>query len=83
MTEICRRWDNENSMQRTILSASLLLTVFVPAGAQTTAMAVVEKNCIACHGTASMGGLDLRQRELALKGGGRGPALVPGKPQES
>ncbi|MEO8662681.1 MAG: DUF1549 domain-containing protein, partial [Bryobacteraceae bacterium] len=30
-----------------------------------------------------MSGLDLRQRETALKGGSRGPALVPGKPSES
>ena len=29
------------------------------------------------------GGLDLRQREAALKGGGRGPALVPGDAQAS
>ena len=70
-------------MQRTILSTSLLLTVFVPAGARRTAMSVVEKNCITCHGTARMGGLDLRQRELALKGGDRGPAFMPGKPQDS
>ena len=36
-----------------------------------------------CHGTAQMSGLDLRQRESMLKGGKRGPALVPGDAEES
>ena len=30
-----------------------------------------------------MSGLDLRQRESILKGGKRGPAIVPGKPADS
>lgn len=70
-------------MLRTVLVASLLLAAIAPAGAQSPAMGVLEKHCMACHGPARMAGLDLRQRDLALKGGGRGPALVPGKPDES
>jgi hypothetical protein len=48
-----------------------------------TAREVLESNCGTCHGEARMGGLDLRTREAMLKGGKRGPAIVPGKPDES
>ena len=47
------------------------------------AQAILATNCVSCHGETSMAGLDLRQREAALKGGGRGPALVPGNAQAS
>ncbi len=39
---------------------------------------ILEKNCLTCHGPAQMSGLDLRQRDTMLKGGKRGPAIVPG-----
>jgi len=42
--------------------------------------------CLSCHSASSvpvMGGLRLDDREAALKGGGRGPAIVSGKPEES
>src|SRR5207248_517686 len=43
------------------------------------------RQCQACHSspTAPMGGLRLDSREALLKGGTRGPAIVPGKPAES
>ena len=47
------------------------------------ALAILEKNCVACHGAAQMSGLDLRQREALLKGGARGPGVEPGNPDES
>jgi mono/diheme cytochrome c family protein len=47
------------------------------------ALAVLEKNCISCHGAAQMSGLDMRQREGLLKGGKRGPAIVPEHPEKS
>jgi mono/diheme cytochrome c family protein len=47
------------------------------------ASAVIEANCLACHGEGRMGGLDLRSRAAALKGGARGPAVVPGKAVDS
>ena len=41
-------------------------------------------NCLACHcKTTSKGGLNLETRELMLKGGDTGPAIVPMKPGES
>ena len=39
---------------------------------------------MACHtGKFKKSGLDLSTRDLAIRGGDRGPALVPGKAQES
>ena len=45
--------------------------------------AILQRNCLTCHGPARMSGLDLRQRHSMLKGGKRGPAVVPGKAEES
>ena len=40
--------------------------------------------CLLCHGRRRQeGGLDLRTREAALKGGVSGPAIVPGEPDQS
>jgi hypothetical protein len=40
--------------------------------------------CLACHGPDEQeGGLRLDSREAAIKGGKRGPAVVPAKPAES
>ena len=46
---------------------------------------VLVRQCLACHSspTSPMGGLRLDTREGIVKGGDRGPALVPGKPSES
>jgi len=41
------------------------------------------KNCHACHTSSRMGGLELDSREHLLKGGNSGPAVLPGKPDES
>ena len=47
---------------------------------------VLAKNCYACHSGDSgspMGGLFLNTRAGILKGGKSGPAIVPGKPEDS
>ncbi len=45
---------------------------------------ILAQNCLPCHGAAmQMSGLDLRTRDSILKGGNRGPSLVPGAPQQS
>ncbi|MDA1094363.1 MAG: PSD1 and planctomycete cytochrome C domain-containing protein [Acidobacteria bacterium] len=45
---------------------------------------IFERSCWNCHGAASqLSGLDLRTRDTALDGGKRGPALVPGRGEES
>lgn len=47
------------------------------------ALRILEANCLSCHGAAKMAGLDLRTRESALAGGGRGAALLPGNAKQS
>jgi len=45
---------------------------------------LLEKQCLACHNDQSkQAGLDLSTREGLLRGGDRGPAIVPGDPQNS
>src|SRR5438105_2024631 len=44
---------------------------------------ILADNCFACHTSLHMGGLEMRSRETLLTGGKRGPAVVPGKPEES
>jgi hypothetical protein len=44
---------------------------------------VLVEKCVSCHGTEkAKGGLRLDTRDAVLKGGERGPAVVPGKPKE-
>jgi len=43
------------------------------------AVALIESQCLQCHGTEKISGLDLRAREGLLKGGTRGAAVVPGQ----
>lgn len=76
-----------------VLSVSLLAALWISFAAavpaQTNddtgraALAILDKNCISCHGAAQMSGLDMRQRDGLLKGGKRGPAITPGKPAAS
>ncbi|MFN7803684.1 MAG: PSD1 and planctomycete cytochrome C domain-containing protein [Planctomycetaceae bacterium] len=45
---------------------------------------VLAEHCLECHGgKKQQGGFNLAKRELLLKGGDSGVALVPGKPDES
>ncbi len=45
---------------------------------------VLAENCFSCHGaTKQKGGLRLDSRAEILKGGDSGPAIEPGKPEES
>ena len=46
--------------------------------------ALLQKSCLGCHGVgAQLSGLDLRSRAASLKGGTRGPSLVPGHADRS
>ncbi len=44
---------------------------------------LLAKSCYGCHSTAPMGGLAVNSRAALLKGGNNGPAIIPGKPEES
>jgi len=76
------------SMRNSALKAFwvLLAAVNLTAAEETQdrALAILRDNCLACHSkAASMSGLDLSTRESALKGGQRGPAIVPGRASDS
>src|SRR6266704_3292972 len=75
---------------RVALVATGLLYVAVTAQAEDPSLffesrirPVLANNCFACHQNSQLGGLRLDSREAILKGGKSGPALVPGKPEES
>src|SRR6266481_1551854 len=51
--------------------------------AEKTAKAILEAKCLTCHGDARMSDLDLREPATILKGGKRGPAVVPGNAEAS
>lgn len=51
--------------------------------AEPSATAIIQTTCVTCHGQARTSDLDLRDLKAALTGGKRGPALVPGKADES
>ena len=45
---------------------------------------ILKQNCLACHGAAlRMSKLDLRTRDSVLRGGERGPAIIPHNPKRS
>src|SRR5215471_11199101 len=52
-----------------------------PAGK--AARSILESKCALCHGSTQTSGLDVRERETMLKGGKRGPAIVPGNAEQS
>ncbi|MDA2937440.1 DUF1553 domain-containing protein [Acidobacteria bacterium AH-259-A15] len=50
----------------------------------TEVLPLLQEKCFQCHGEAQqMSNFDLQTRAGALKGGLHGPAIVPGKPEES
>ena len=45
---------------------------------------ILQAQCVRCHHDgAIMGGLNLMNREVAMKGSSRGPVIVPGEPEKS
>jgi hypothetical protein len=63
----------------------LALTPPISAGeASGAAIAILDARCASCHGESTgRSGLKLISRESILKGGSRGAAVVPGKPEQS
>ena len=77
-------------MVRPIALPTLLLALTLPVWGQQPATSpenpvrkIFADNCLTCHGSAKMSGLDLQTRESILAGGKRGPAVIPGKSAES
>ncbi|MBM3981738.1 MAG: DUF1549 domain-containing protein [Planctomycetes bacterium] len=78
-------------MTRFLLSLALFVSASAVRAADPAALDHFEKHvrpvlvekCLNCHGEKAKGALRLDTRAAALKGGERGPAVVPGKPKES
>ncbi|HYP15282.1 MAG TPA: c-type cytochrome domain-containing protein, partial [Bryobacteraceae bacterium] len=63
--------------------AFAVLTSWQSGIAAEPAVAILQKNCASCHGAAKMSGFDVRDRDAVMRGGKRGPAVVPGQSKES
>src|SRR4051794_22753843 len=50
---------------------------------ETRVRPVLANRCYVCHSSTPMGGLAVNSRAAMLKGGATGPAVVPGKPDDS
>jgi mono/diheme cytochrome c family protein len=50
---------------------------------ETRVRPILANNCYACHTGSALGGLRVDSREALLKGGKSGPAIVPGKQDQS
>ena len=59
-----------------IALSSLALTA--RADVSDDAVRLLHERCVSCHGEVRMSGLDVRSSEALLKGGKRGPSVVPG-----
>ena len=80
--DIVRRWI-EAGMPGETLEAPVPETA-PPVREREVMAAILGAKCLPCHGRRRQeAGLDLRTREGLLKGGKSGPAIVPGKPEES
>ncbi len=67
-----------------VTAAGVLFAFALPVwSADARAREILQHRCWGCHGVAQMSGLDLRSRQAMLKGGSRGPAIVPGDPDHS
>ncbi|HEU0006615.1 MAG TPA: DUF1549 domain-containing protein, partial [Terriglobia bacterium] len=78
------------SLNRGCTQAVVSMALLQPAillGAQSSeeaAVSILQRKCLQCHGeTLQMSGLDVRTREALLKGGDKGPAIVPGNAEAS
>ena len=65
-------------------AASGLLLLAAAAGAEDSAVSILQRNCGGCHGASQqMSGFSLASRDKAIAGGSHGAAIVPGKAEAS
>src|SRR5437899_2526679 len=75
--ETIRRWIAGGARFRTDVATG-------PAVTQHDVIPILLRRCAVCHGQRQReGGLDLSTKASMLRGGKLGPAIVPGKPEES
>src|SRR5438093_1098613 len=87
--KMCIAWSSVQGQIRAIVMG-VALVVVGQLGAQTVrpsekeAVSLLKQKCFQCHSdTVQMSNLNLQTREAMLKGGDRGPAIVPGDAEAS
>jgi mono/diheme cytochrome c family protein len=76
--DLLRRWIDAGALKQGEREAARLVSE------REVFSSILGAKCFVCHGRrAQQAGLDLRTRESLLRGGRSGPAIVPGKPDES
>ncbi len=74
--KLLRRWIESGASLEVVATSERV--------SQWSVLPVLQLRCTVCHGTrVRQGELDLRTRESIIRGGKSGPAMVPGKPEES
>jgi hypothetical protein len=72
------------SSSRNLILAAFALAPIARAAEPPTAVAILTERCLKCHNSSPrMSGLSLASAADAKKGGLHGPAIVPGKPEQS
>src|SRR5205085_2643030 len=80
----CRRVMTIRMVALSFASAAILAAADKPVSFAKEIEPVLQGSCWKCHGSAiQLSKLDLRTRDAALKGGEKGPAIVPGKADQS
>src|SRR5579883_2286313 len=89
----CAEFSSKNAMQRflrhLILPALAACCAYAQSGPaspdffESKVRPILANNCYGCHTDSKMGGLRVDGRDDLLKGGARGPALVPGDADKS
>ena len=74
---------NESATGSLLLFMLLTAAPALSAPTGASAEAIFENRCLNCHGQAQTSGLDLRRIDTIIKGGKRGPAIVPGNAEQS
>ena len=82
--DLVRRWIEDGTRAAEADGETpVVATTEVVAGHETVTT-ILNVKCLLCHGRRNQeGGLDMQSRASLLKGGVSGPAVVPGKPDES
>ncbi|HTM49539.1 MAG TPA: PSD1 and planctomycete cytochrome C domain-containing protein [Bryobacteraceae bacterium] len=67
-----------------VCSGAAVAGVLLLAQPRPDAVALLNHKCLGCHsGKNSSSGLSIENRDGVMTGGARGPAIIPGKPEES
>ncbi len=74
---VIRQWIDKGDTGKDTIQPVQLLT-------ENDVLPIFQMRCVVCHGKRKQeGGLDLRSQASRMKGGKSGPAIIPGKPEES